>query len=249
MSNRPITGISVLIDRWPWLETAAFVAPMFIHMLVPSIVGQLLGSDDSASEAFTYSITVALQILAAGGLFALFYRVWLDHFPVKVHSLALIVGVVGYVLWVLICGWQPERQFLSIFGLQEYWPNRSAFNPFEEIDSETHRAVFLAMRFTTLALVVPIAEELFLRGFLVRWIEDVDLKSVRFDQLSRAAILAPTLCSVLTHPETVAAIVWFSLVTWLMVRTKSFWNCVIAHMTTNLLLGIHVVLTGNWELW
>lgn len=249
MPNRPTTGISELFERWPWLETAAFVAPMFVHMLVPQLVGMFLDADDSASEAVSYSIKVAAQILAAAALFAFFCRVWLDHFPIKIHLLAIVVGVVGYVLWVLICGLQPERQFFSLFGLQEYWPERTAFNPFEEIDSDIHRGIFLAMRFTTLALVVPIAEELFLRGFLVRWVEDVDLKSVRFDQLSWTAILAPTICSVLTHPETIAAIVWFSLVTWLMIRTKSLWNCVVAHMVTNLLLGIHVVLTGSWELW
>lgn len=249
MSDRPKTGISELLERWPWLETAAFVAPMFVHMLLPKFVEPFFNADDPASMELFSLVKVAVQILVAGAIAAVFYRVWLDHFPLRVSLLAIVVGIVGYVLWVSICYLQPELEFLTVFGLQDYWPARGAFNPFEEIESDFQRALFLCMRFTTLALVVPVAEELFLRGFLVRWIEDVDLKSVRFDQLGWMSILAPTLCSVLTHPELVAAIIWFSLVTWLMIRTKSFWNCVVAHMVTNLLLGIHVVLTGSWELW
>lgn len=249
MTKPNTSGISGLFELWPWLETAAFVAPMVVHMLVPQVTGMFFDSSDPAVEATAYTVSVASQIIAAIALCVLFGRVWLEHFKFRVSMLAVVVGVVGYVLWVLICGAEPERQFLSLFGLQDLWPSRTAFNPFEEISDSTHRMFFLSIRFTTLALIVPVAEELFLRGFLVRWIEDVDFKSVRFDKLSWAAIIAPTVCSVLTHPETVAAIVWFSMVTWLMIRTKSFWNCVVAHMVTNLLLGIHVVATGAWELW
>jgi membrane protease YdiL (CAAX protease family) len=46
-----------------------------------------------------------------------------------------------------------------------------------------------------------------------------------------------------------AAIVWFSMVTWLYTRTHSIWDCVLAHATTNLLLGLYIVNTGAWELW
>ncbi|QEG24616.1 CAAX amino terminal protease self- immunity [Mariniblastus fucicola] len=222
---------------------------MVVHMLVPTLTDMFFDESDASVKATAYTVSVAAQIVAALILFVLFVRVWLDHFKFRLSALAVVVGVVGYVLWVWICGLHPERQFLSLFGWQEFWPTRTAFDPFTEIESSMHRNLFMVLRFTTLALIVPVAEELFLRGFLVRWIEDVDLKSVRFDNLGWPAILAPTVCSVLTHPEIAASIVWFSLVTWLMIYTKSFWNCVVAHMVTNLLLGIHVVVTGAWELW
>jgi CAAX prenyl protease-like protein len=249
MTNQKQTGISRLIARWPWLETAAFVAPMVVHMLVPEVTKRFFDADDPSVEATAFTVSVLAQVIAGFALLWLFHRVWTDHFKLRFSVLSIVVGVIGYVLWVWICGLEPERSFLSLFGLEDYWAKRTAFNPFDEIQNELHRYFFLALRFTTLALIVPVAEELFLRGFLVRWIEDVDIKSVTFDKLGWAAIAAPTICSVLTHPEIVAAVVWFSLVTWLMVYTRSFWNCVIAHMVTNLLLGIHVVATGAWELW
>jgi hypothetical protein len=52
----------------------------------------------------------------------------------------------------------------------------------------------------------------------------------------------------LLHPaEALAAAVWFSLVTWLMVKTRNIWDCVAAHAVTNLLLGFYVLYTGEWR--
>jgi membrane protease YdiL (CAAX protease family) len=38
------------------------------------------------------------------------------------------------------------------------------------------------------------------------------------------------------------------MVTWLMVKTRNIWDCVVAHAVTNLLLGVYVVATGQWQL-
>jgi membrane protease YdiL (CAAX protease family) len=63
-------------------------------------------------------------------------------------------------------------------------------------------------------------------------------------------IAVGTAVPMLMHPgELLAAFVWFSLVTWLMVRTKNIWDCVAAHAVTNLLLGIYVVTQHQWQLW
>jgi hypothetical protein len=65
--------------------------------------------------------------------------------------------------------------------------------------------------------------------------------------VTTTAVLVAPIYGMLTHPaELVAAAVWFSLVTWLMVKTKNIWDCVVAHGVTNLLLGIWVVITGEW---
>ena len=38
------------------------------------------------------------------------------------------------------------------------------------------------------------------------------------------------------------------MITWLMLKTRSIWDCVVAHAATNLILGIYVVLSGTWRL-
>mgnify|MGYP006910770527 CR=1 FL=1 len=41
---------------------------------------------------------------------------------------------------------------------------------------------------------------------------------------------------------------WFSMVTWLYVRTRNIWDCVAAHAVYKVLLGIYVVSNGDWRL-
>ncbi len=97
---------------------------------------------------------------------------------------------------------------------------------------------------------MPIIEEFFLRGFLMRLVMDADWWKVPFGRVNTAAVIACIVYAVLTHPsELVAAAAWFGMVTWLMVRARNPWDCVAAHAVTNLLLGIYVVVWHDWPLW
>ena len=108
---------------------------------------------------------------------------------------------------------------------------------------------FLAVRFFGLVLVVAVIEEFFLRGFLMRFAIQNHWWEVPVGQVNTAAVVVATLVPVAMHPaELLAAAVWFSMVTWLLVKTRNIWDCVAAHAITNLLLGIYVVATGNWHL-
>ena len=108
---------------------------------------------------------------------------------------------------------------------------------------------FLAVRFLGLVAVVPLVEEFFLRGFLMRFVMEHDWWKVPFGKADKLAIILGTAVPMLTHPgELLAAAVWFSMITWLMLRTRSIWDCVLAHAVTNLILGIYVVCSGTWRL-
>jgi CAAX prenyl protease-like protein len=108
---------------------------------------------------------------------------------------------------------------------------------------------FLAVRFFGLVAVVPLIEEFFLRGFVMRFVIQADWWAVPFGKVNRMALVLGTLVPMAMHPgELLAAAVWFSMITWLMVRTRNIWDCVIAHAITTLLLGIYVVWSGHWEL-
>ena len=107
------------------------------------------------------------------------------------------------------------------------------------------------MRFFGLAAVVPLIEEFFLRGFLMRFVIDAQWWEVPFGKLTTAAVVVGVGMPVLYHPgtEALAVLAWFSLVTWLMAKTRNIWDCVAAHALTNLLLGVWVVSSGQWGLW
>jgi CAAX prenyl protease-like protein len=195
-----------------------------------------------------YTVKIALTIAAM-----LFVLPGYRQFPFHVSLLAVGVGIVGVVLWVGICSLALEPKILgplglgSILGLGE----RPAYNPLEQLaDCKACAYAFLAIRFLGLALIVPIIEEFFLRGFLMRFVQTERWWEVPFGVVTPLAVAVGTLVPMLMHPgELLAAAVWFSLVTWLMVRTRNIWDCVVAHAVTNLLLGMYVVAFHQWQLW
>lgn len=198
-----------------------------------------------------YPIVYSAKILLTGVAMLLVlpgYRT----FPFGVSWLAVAVGTVGVVLWVGICKLGLEVRLLAPLGLESFVATgeRSAFNPLEQLrDNPAWAYGFLAIRLFGLAIVVPIIEEFFLRGFLMRFVMHDNWQQVPFGAVNRLAVLVGTGVPMLMHPgELLAALVWFSLVTWLMVRTRNIWDCVAAHAVTNLLLGVYVIASGEWQL-
>jgi hypothetical protein len=170
-------------------------------------------------------------------------------FSFRISPLAVGVGVVGIILWIGICRLNIELALFEKLGLEGYI-KRSSFNPFTQLKDQPLWAwTFLAIRFFGLVIVVPIIEEFFIRGFVMRFVMEKDWWKVPFGTANRLAVIIGTALPMLMHPaELLAAAVWFSLITWLMLRTKNIWDCVLAHAVTNFLLGVYVVYMGG-EAW
>ncbi|MFV2069472.1 MAG: CAAX prenyl protease-related protein [Pirellulales bacterium] len=247
-----------ILARHPWLT---FLFPFLVYMLMgmlepqpPAAGDELL--DDSASwmefevpyRYYPVVYTVKIGVTTLAMLFVLpGYRT----FPLRMTLLGAMVGIVGGLVWIGLSELQLEHQILSRVGLDRWieMGGRSAFNPIEEIGTSTVGAyLFLAIRFFGLVVVVPIIEEFFLRGFVMRYVMAEQWWKVPFGQVNTTAVVAGIALPVLYHPEMLAALVWFSGVTWLMIRTRSLWNCVLAHGLTNLILGVYVVASGHWWL-
>ncbi len=240
---------------WGSAHWVPFVLPLAVFMLAGSLEPagdkpvELLGlSWDASAYPLLYAGKILATILALAAVWP-GYRA----FRWQVSPLAPLIGVVGVVLWIVICKLQLETALLKPLGLEATLGlgERAGFNPFARWpDQPAAVAGFLAVRFLGLALVVPIIEEFFLRGFLMRFVITAEWWKVPFGTLTPLAIVVGTVFPMLTHPaELFAAAVWFSLVTWLMHRTRNIWDCVVAHAVTNLLLGVYVVLSGEWHFW
>ena len=187
---------------------------------------------------------------------------------------SLGLGVIGTALWVVLCQIPRWLRIVDVSGLFGNdiagWVEtalggfgaaaaRTGFNPFHDMPGLTGMpgaagtlwlVVFLTVRFSGLAIIVPLAEEFFLRGFLVRFVQREAWWEVPIGVVSRAAIVAMLVYAIITHPgEWLAAVVWFSLVTWWCQRTGSIWSAVQLHMATNFTLGLYIVLCRQWHLW
>ena len=128
---------------------------------------------------------------------------------------------------------------------------RVAFDPYEVLGAGTMGFwIFLIVRMVGLVVLTPLAEELFLRGFFLRFLTDEKWWELPIGKLSGFAIAMAAVYGIATHPgEAIAAAVWFTLVTWLSIRTKSFGACVAAHAITNALLGVYILVAQDWTLW
>lgn len=173
--------------------------------------------------------------------------------PLRISRWSWIVGAVGAVVWIGICLLDLERKLLGLIGWESVLNlgERTGFNPVDSFEgSPGALAAFLAIRFLGLVVLVPVIEELLLRGLVLRMVVNPHWEEVAFGAGGLTVFFASVVYGVASHPsEMIAAAVWFSMVTWLMMRSRSFLDCVIAHAVTNLLLGIFVLQTGHWELW
>ena len=247
-----------LIRNEQWL---IYCLPFIVYMLFgffePS--GPTKGVFDvphGMTSFITYNLYPSIYSLKILATCLAIVVVWPGYwqFPWKVNGLAILIGVVGAVLWVSI---NKGQQFISVDFLKDWGlgsltklGSRPGFNPLSQLrDDPAWAWSFLAIRFFGLVIVVPIIEELFLRGFLMRYVVHIDWWTVPFATMTPLAILVGIGVPMLMHPqELFAALVWFSMVTWLMFHTKNIWDCVVAHAVTNLLMGLWVLYSGDWWL-
>jgi CAAX prenyl protease-like protein len=101
--------------------------------------------------------------------------------------------------------------------------------------------------------VVALVEELFWRGFLMRFVlkPDGDYWMVPFGKASWVSYLVVTAAVVLIHtqPDWPAAFVWGTLVYGVAVWTRSLLACVVMHGVANFLMGWYALEFGKYGLW
>ncbi len=236
----------------------SLMAPLVAFFLLGSLVPAVGPVFSAAAESDSPSMYLSLVVVRTVVMIAIIAFYWRTYptlsedsgsFRFHVDRWGILTGVVGAAAWIGLCelGW--EAHILSAVGLGEDVGERAGVNPFEDYTGG-ELWLFLLFRFALLVVAVPIAEELFLRGFFMRAVDAANWEDMSLTEIGRTGLMAGTLYGVLSHPgEFIAAAVWFTLVTFLMLRTNKFWNCVVAHAVTNLILGVYVCLSGSWYLW
>jgi CAAX prenyl protease-like protein len=220
---------------WPGMP---FVAPLAVFVLVTSVEKELSG-------LLTTSGAYGLKLLATTAVLLWYRRAW-PRWETRGLLPATLLGVVGVVLWVLLDS--VQRQVLGALNLADWLPSRDGWR-FDLQQMSLVETLRLLLRFSGLVLVVPLAEELCWRGFLAPWLVHEDFRSVPAGKMTVSSFLIVLAVFTGMHPEILAAAVWVSGMNLLWQRTGNLWACVVAHATTNLLLGLYLVSTGSWHLW
>ena len=149
--------------------------------------------------------------------------------------LVIVVGVLVYVAWVRMdWSWAMQGQ-------------PTGYDPFQA--GPGVGVVLAAIRLFGAVIIVPVMEELFWRSFLIRYIETTAFTTVRLGTFTPLSFGATVVLFGLEHHLWLAGMLAGAAYNLILYKTRRLWPCILAHALTNLLLGIHVLVTGEWHWW
>lgn len=155
------------------------------------------------------------------------------------------VGIAVFAIWIapdyLFPGYRQSWLFQnSLFGtLQSSIPAEIREHPFVLFFRSLRAIVF-----------VPILEELFWRGFLMRWLIHPRFTSIPLGAYDPKSFWVVAALFASEHgPYWDVGLLAGVAYNWWMIRTKSLADCILAHAVTNGVLCAFVIATQRWEYW
>jgi CAAX prenyl protease-like protein len=215
---------------------------------------------NSATLAYTLPFAVFLALLALNQVLPI--PVWV-RFVLPIAAIAavsrvvlkqdrlrkalesILLGLVVFAIWVgpdfLVPGWHTHWLFSNfIMG------HPSGSTP----PADQHSLAFLIWRILVSVVAVPILEELFWRGWLMRWLIDQPFTKVPLGTYAPQAFWIVAVLFASEHGSYWdVGLVTGVIYNWWMVRTKSLWSCILMHSVTNGALAWYVISQGKWQYW
>lgn len=159
---------------------------------------------------------------------------------------SIVLGALVFALWIA-----PDVVFGP--GYRHFWlfENSVTGKAVSSIPIALGASLwFLALRTASCALLVPPVEELFWRGWLMRWIVDNDFQKIPLGAYQASAFWLVALMFAAEHgPYWEVGLATGIIYNWWMVRTRNLTDCIIAHAVTNGLLSAYVLATHQFQYW
>jgi uncharacterized protein len=109
---------------------------------------------------------------------------------------------------------------------------------------------FMLLRSISSAIMVPILEELFWRGWMMRWLIHRDFLAIPLGTYVPSAFWIVAVLFASEHgPYWEVGLAAGIVYNWWIVRTRNLADCILAHGVTNAVLSAYVVVTGQWQYW
>lgn len=219
-----------------WPRVLPFAAYMGFIALSSLFVSSTADGTQSTFDLWSYPIKT---LVVAGILMFFWSRFHELKSPIFVNwQEALVtvgVGLGVYALWVRMdWPWAIQGEL-------------SDYNPF--VAGSTLGLVLAGIRIFGASVVVPIMEELFWRSFLIRYVVNANFETVRLGTFTVGSFAATVVLFGLEHNLWLAGMMAGICYNGLLYWTGRLWPCIIAHAITNLVLGLHVLATGEWYWW
>jgi uncharacterized protein len=177
------------------------------------------------------------QVLVCG--FILWNRRALYRFgPFRGFGFATFIGLAALAVWIA-----PQSLFGAVARTDGFDPGRFGEGwPFW---------VSLSLRLVRMVIIVPLLEEIFWRGFLLRYLVQQDFDTVPFGTFTWKSFSITSVAFCFEHqmPDWPAALLTGALFNLVAYRTRSLAACVLTHAVTNLALAIYILQTRQWGFW
>lgn len=228
--------MTVLLNAWFTRHELARIYPFAAFIVLMAIAPWL-------ASALTWlgvgaDATYLLRSVGALGLLVYFWRdyIELSAKPTLSQALvALLAGVVVFLLWIA-----PYPNWLGGHGATVV----------PAMPLQTNADIFWLMcRWSGSALVVPVIEELFWRSYLMRRLDHAEFLSVSPVVVTTYAIVISSVLFAVEHQLWLAGLLAGLVYAWLYRQFQVLWVSIIAHVTTNAVLGVWVVYGGHWQYW
>lgn len=213
----------------------AYAGPFVAFVALMGVTGSL---------GVSPTVAYPLRSLAALAVWWVFSRNLIRWRPSRPLAGALL-GVGVFLIWI-----SPE---LVWPGYREHWLFDNALTrPMQRAPSEELRrhVGYLLVRSLGSTLLVPVIEELFWRGWLMRWLVAHDFTNKPLGEYCARSFWITAALFALEHGAHwdvgLAAGIAYN---WWLVRTRNLADCVVAHGVTNACLAGYVLGAGTWSYW
>ncbi len=204
-----------------------------VAMLVP--LGVLLATTlltQSLSGGFDW--LYPLRVIAVGLAIAI---LWPQIRPTTSlrFGLPVVAGIAVFAMWIATVprDGSVDAQFAQALDGTEPWT----------------AVAWLLIRLVGAVVTVPIAEELAFRGYLLSRLSNNTNYIAGEVPVSWLAIIVSSVVFGLLHTAILPGMLAGLAYAIVRLKSDSVWAAVIAHATTNLLLGVYVLSSQSWSLW
>ena len=255
MSAKPQTQDPERLTRAHVIPFVAFMCFMLVLMVLGYLI-EWKHPDAPWWRQDPAQLVYPVQTLVTLGFLIHYWKSYTFNWSVKWALVGIVFGAIGIGFWLLPTTlydfWKlqgPTHGLLEKLGVAA---RREGFDP-GIFQSPAAYWTSLGFRFFRAVVVVALVEEIFWRGFLMRFACDWEGEYWKqpFGRPHWISYLVVTGLFIVAHGKVdyAAALVYGTLAYLLCVWSKNLGACVIMHATANLLMGIYAMAYGKYGLW
>jgi exosortase E/protease (VPEID-CTERM system) len=207
-------------------EAAPYLMPLL------ALVGTMMVAQAVAEDPWTlYPLRVVVV-----GLVLWLYRRRYQEVRLTWSWTAAGIGVLVFVLWMVFEKLLPTAATDEVPGVLAGGMTGFGF-------------AWLVSRVVGSVVLVPVAEELAFRGYLMRRLVSSDTRQVPIGQFTWLSFVVSSLLFGVLHGRWLAGTVAGGCYAYALYRRRELADPIVAHAVTNGLIALYVLTTGSWSLW